>query len=54
MEREAAKEQEASEKSEEKSSVLGDLKAKKEEVAKQPKKDAAEKAAEKNKGGDSI
>ena len=39
---------------EEKSSVLGDLKAKKEEVAKQPKKDAVDKAVNKNKGGDAI
>lgn len=46
--REAAKE------ATEKSSVLGDLKAKKEEVAKQPKKETVEKAANKNKGGDAI
>ena len=52
VEREAAKD--SVEKSEEKSSVLGDLKAKKEEVAKQPKKDAADKAVNKNKGGDAI
>ena len=52
VEREAAKD--AVEKSEEKSSVLGDLKAKKEEVAKQPKKDAVDKAVNKNKGGDAI
>lgn len=37
----------------EKGSVLGDLKAKRDEVAKQPKKDAVEKAA-KNKGGEAI
>lgn len=37
-----------------KDSILGDLKAKKDEVAKQPKKDAVEKAAGKNKGGDAI
>lgn len=52
VEREAAKG--SVEKSEEKSSVLGDLKAKKEEVAKQPKKDAVDKAVNKNKGGDAI
>ena len=52
VEREAAKD--SVEKSEEKSSVLGDLKAKKEEVAKQPKKDAVDKAVNKNKGGDAI
>jgi len=52
VEREAAKD--SVEKSEEKTSVLGDLKAKKEEVAKQPKKDAVDKAANKNKGGDAI
>jgi len=38
---------------EEKGSVLGDLKAKKEEVAKAPKKEAAEKAT-KAKGGEAI
>ena len=52
VEREAAKD--SVEKSEEKSSVLGDLKAKKEEVAKQPKKDTVDKAVNKNKGGDAI
>lgn len=52
VEREAAKD--SVEKSEEKSSVLGDLKAKKEEVAKQPKKEAVDKATNKNKGGDAI
>lgn len=52
VEREATKD--SVEKSEEKSSVLGDLKAKKEEVAKQPKKDAVDKAVNKNKGGDAI
>ena len=43
-----------SEKAEERDSVLGDLKAKKEEVAKQPKKDAVDKAANRNKGGEAI
>ena len=38
---------------EEKGSVLGELKAKKEEVAKTPKKEAVEKAA-KAKGGEAI
>ena len=52
VEREATKE--SAEKSEEKGSVLGELKAKREEVAKQPKKDAATRATDKNKGGDAI
>lgn len=37
-----------------KESVLGDLKAKKDEVAKQPKKEAVEKVAGKDKGGEAI
>ncbi len=53
-ERQAAKEAESSmDKAEEKGSVLGDLKAKKETVAKTPKKDVVEKTA-KSKGGEAI
>ena len=51
--REQAKEAEQEAKSEEKSSVLSDLKAKKEEVAKQPKKEAIDKGA-KSKGETSL
>ena len=43
--REQAREAEKAEKAEDRGSVLGDLKAKKEEVAKQPKKDPTEKTA---------
>lgn len=43
-----------SEKAEGRDSVLGDLKAKKEEVSKLPKKDEASKAANRNKGGEAI
>ena len=46
--------EETAEKEETKDSLLDDLKSKKEEVAKQPKKDAAEKVTEKNKGGEAI
>ena len=45
---------EKSEKSEAKDSVLGDLKAKRDEVAKAPKKEPKEKLAGKNKGGEAI
>ncbi len=51
--RQQAKEADISSEKEEKGSVLGDLKAKKEEVAKQPKKDAVEKDA-KSKGGEAL
>ena len=51
--RQQAKEAEISSEKEEKGSVLGDLKAKKDEVAKQPKKEAVEKA-DKSKGGESL
>ncbi len=51
--RQQAKEADISSEKEEKASVLGDLKAKKDEVAKQPKKDAVEKAA-KSKGGEEL
>lgn len=51
--REQTREVDKVEKSEEKGSVLSDLKAKKEEVAKQPKKDAVEKAT-KSKGETSL
>lgn len=51
--REQAKEAEKAEKAEEKGSVLSDLKAKKEEVAKQPKKEAVDKGA-KSKGETSL
>lgn len=51
--REQAKEAEQEAKSEEKGSVLSDLKAKKEEVAKQPKKEAIDKGA-KSKGETSL
>ena len=52
VERQAEREDQDIEK-EEKGSVLGELKAKKEEVAKAPKKEAVEKAA-KSKGGEAI
>ena len=48
-----AKEADISSEKEEKGSVLGDLKAKKDEAAKQPKKDVVEKAA-KSKGGEAL
>lgn len=51
--RQQAKEADISSEKEEKGSVLGDLKAKKDEVAQQPKKDAAEKTA-KSKGGEAL
>ena len=51
--RQQAKEAEISSEKEEKGSVLGDLKAKKDEVAQQPKKDAVEKTA-KSKGGEAL
>jgi hypothetical protein len=53
--RQNAKEKEAdiSSEKEEKGSVLGELKAKKDEVAKQPKKEAVEKAT-KSKGGEAL
>ena len=51
--RQQAKEADITSEKEEKGSVLGDLKAKKDEVAKQPKKDAVEKAA-KSKGGEAL
>ena len=51
--RQKAKEADISSEKEEKTSVLGELKAKKDEVAKQPKKDAVEKAA-KSKGGEAL
>ena len=51
--RQQAKEAERSSEKEEKGSVLGDLKAKKDEVSQQPKKDAVEKAA-KSKGGEAL
>lgn len=51
--RQQAKEADISSEKEEKASVLGELKAKKDEVAKQPKKDAVEKAA-KSKGGEAL
>ena len=54
VERQATKEEMAAEKAEAKDTVLGDLKAKKEEVAKQPKKDTPDKAVNKNKGGDAL
>lgn len=46
--------EETAEKEETKDSLLDDLKSKKEEVAKQPKKDVTEKVTEKNKGGEAI
>ena len=51
--RQQAKEADISSEKEEKGSVLGDLKAKKDEAAKQPKKDVVEKAA-KSKGGEAL
>lgn len=51
--RQQAKEADISAEKEEKGSVLGDLKAKKDEAAKQPKKDVVEKAA-KSKGGEAL
>ena len=46
--------EETADREDSKDSLLDDLKAKKEEVAKQPKKEAVEKAVEKNKGGEAI
>ena len=54
VERQAAKEADIEAKSEGRDSILDDLKAKKDEAAKQPKKEAAEKAVTKNKGGEAI
>ena len=51
--RQQEKEADISSEKEEKGSVLGDLKAKKDEAAKQPKKDVVEKAA-KSKGGEAL
>ena len=51
--RQQAKEADISSEKEEKGSVLGYLKAKKDEAAKQPKKDVVEKAA-KSKGGEAL
>ena len=51
--RQQAKEADISSEKEEKGSVLGDLKAKKDEAAKQPKKDVVEKDA-KSKGGEAL
>lgn len=51
--RQQAKEADISSEKEDKGSVLGDLKAKKDEVAKQPKKEAVEKAS-KSKGGEAL
>ena len=53
-ERQNEREAPMEEKGADKESVLGELKAKKEEVAKQPKKEAVEKAVGKNKGGEAI
>ena len=53
-ERQNEREAPMDEKAADKDSVLGELKAKKEEVAKQPKKEAVEKAVGKNKGGEAI
>ena len=53
VERQSEKEASMDDKSEEKDSLLGELKAKKDEVAKQPKKEVVEKAA-KSKGGEAI
>ncbi len=54
VERQAEKEAAIEAKSEGRDSILDDLKAKKDEAAKQPKKEAAEKAVTKNKGGEAI
>ena len=54
VERQNEKEAAMEEKKADKESVLGDLKAKKDEVAKQPKKEAVEKVAGKDKGGEAI
>ena len=51
--RQAEKEALDVEQSEDKTSLLGDLKAKKDEIAKAPKKEALEKAA-KTKGGEAL
>ncbi len=52
--RQAEKEADIDSEEEAKDSVLGDLAAKKDEVAKQPKKEAKEKSVNKNKGGEAI
>ncbi len=54
VERQAEKEAAIEAKSEGRDSILDDLKTKKDEAAKQPKKEAAEKAVTKNKGGEAI
>ena len=54
VERQAEKEADIEAKSEGRDSILDDLKAKKDEAAKQPKKEAAEKSVTKNKGGEAI
>lgn len=51
--RQQAKEADISSEKEEKGSVLGDLKAKKDEIAKQPKKETVEKV-DKSKGGEAL
>lgn len=53
VERQAEKEAEHSEEKGEKASILGDLKAKKDEVAKAPKKETIDKGA-KTKGGEAL
>ena len=52
--RQAERDADIGDKEEARDSVLGDLKAKKEEAAKQPKKEPKEKAVNKNKGGEAI
>lgn len=52
--RQAERNADTGDKEEARDSVLGDLKAKKEEAAKQPKKEPKEKAINKNKGGEAI
>ena len=52
--RQAERDADIGDKEEARDSVLGDLKAKKEEAAKQPKKEPKEKAVNKNKGGKAI
>ena len=52
--RQAERNADIGDKEEARDSVLGDLKAKKEEAAKRPKKEPKEKAVNKNKGGEAI
>ena len=52
--RQAERDADIGDKEEARDSVLGDLKAKKEEAAKQPKKEPKEKAVNKNKGGEAT